>query len=127
MRTVRNAVFCLLLVWSLVIGGCGGSKKADENKPLPQVKAEADKMNAAQLHDMAMKYKEAIEARNADVDKIAAKLKEILPTEAAGGEMEQLKTDLENLMKSVSALQERFQVYYQKLKEKGGDLSGLEI
>jgi hypothetical protein len=31
------------------------------------------------------------------------------------------------LNKSVSALKDRFQVYYDKLKEKGGDISGLNI
>jgi hypothetical protein len=31
------------------------------------------------------------------------------------------------LNKSTEVLAERFQVYYDKLKEKGGDLSGLDI
>ena len=38
-----------------------------------------------------------------------------------------LKTEIENLNGSVSALKERFEVYYKKLKEMGGDLSGLKI
>jgi len=31
------------------------------------------------------------------------------------------------LQKSISALQERFKIYYEKLEEKGGDVSGLQI
>jgi len=44
-----------------------------------------------------------------------------------GDEAKELKTEIEALNKSVSALKERFQVYYDKLKEKGGNLSGLEL
>jgi len=42
-----------------------------------------------------------------------------------GDEAKELKADIENLNKSISALRERFEVYYQKLKAEGGDLSGL--
>ena len=38
-----------------------------------------------------------------------------------------LKTEMDNINKSVSALKERLQIYLDKLKEKGGDLSGLQI
>jgi len=127
MRTVRCMPFwCLLAVWVLAIGGCG-SKKADENKPISEAKAEAEKMDVSQLRNMAMTYKEAIVAKEADVDKVAAKLKEIPIAKMVGDETKQLKTDIDNLTKSISALKERFEIYYQKLKEKGGDLSGLEL
>ena len=53
-----------------------------------------------------------------DINKIA----EMLGDEAKG-----LKAEVDTLTKSVSALKERFQVYYDKLKEKGGDLSGLTL
>ena len=118
--------WCLLAVWALVIGGCGG-KKADENKPVSEVKAEAEKMDIGQLRDMAMKYKELIVTKKADMEKLAAKLKEIPIAQMVGDEAKQLKADIENLTKSISALKERFEIYYQKLKEKSGDLSVLEI
>jgi uncharacterized coiled-coil DUF342 family protein len=116
----------LLAVWALVISGCGG-KKADANKPISEVKAEAEKMDAGQLRNVAMTYKEAIVAKKADLDKVAAKLKEIPVTELLGEKAKNLKADIENLNKAVNALKERFEVYYQKLKEKGGNLSGLEL
>jgi hypothetical protein len=34
---------------------------------------------------------------------------------------------MKEMNKSVSALKERFQIYYNKLKEEGGDLSGLQL
>ena len=127
MRTVKGISICALFALCLlVLHGCG-SKKADENKPLSEAKAEAEKMDVGQLRNMAMTYQEAIVAKKADVDKVAAKLKEIRPYKMVGDETKQLKTDIDNLTKSISALKERFEVYYQKLKEKGGDLSGLEI
>jgi len=105
--------------------GCG--KKADENKPIADVQAEAAKMNVEQLKAKAMAYKDAIVAKKAEIEKITAKITEIPVTEALGTEAKALKAEIENLNKSVTALTERFQVYYSKLKEMGGDISGLEI
>jgi hypothetical protein len=122
---MRTVLWCLLGVCLLVIIGCG--KKADENKPISEVKAEAEKMSAADLRTTAMSYKEAIEAKGKEVEKLAAKLKEIPVAEILGKEAKALKTEMDNINKSVSALKERLQIYLDKLKEKGGDLSGLQI
>ena len=126
MKIVKNAVLCCLIGLCLfAMLGCG--KKADENKTISEVKAEAEKMDTNGLRAMAMAYKEAITAKKGDIEKLTAKLKDIPVTEILGNEATGLKADMENLEKSVSALQERFKIYYDKLKEKGGDLSGLEI
>jgi molecular chaperone GrpE (heat shock protein) len=126
MKTVRNAVLCCLIALCLfAILGCG--KKADENKPISEVKAEAEKMDTDGLRAMAMAYQKAIAAKNSEVEKLTAKLKDIPVTEMLGEEAKELKADIDNLNKSVSALKERFDVYYQKLKEQGGDLSGLQV
>jgi hypothetical protein len=122
---MRTVLWCLLGVCLLVIIGC--SKKADENKPISEVKAEAEKMSAADLRTTAMSYKGAIEAKGKEVEKLAAKLKEIPVADVLGKEAKALKTEMDNINKSVSALKERFQIYLDKLKEKGGDLSGLQI
>jgi len=105
--------------------GCG--KKADENKPISEVKAEAEKMDTDGLRDMAMVYQKSIAAKKGELEKLTAKLKDIPVTEMMGEEAKALKADVDNLNKSLSALKERFEVYYQKLKEQGGDLSGLQI
>jgi len=72
-----------------------------------------------------MDYKKAIVAKEGDVEKLAAQLKEIPVAEMLGEEAKGVKADMEKLQQSVSALQERFQIYYDTLKEKGGDVSGL--
>ena len=126
MKAVRNiSLYLLFVVCLLVAVGCG--KKADENKPISEVKAEAEKMSAGDLRTMAMKNKEAITAKNNEVEKLATKLKEVPATEMLGEEAKGLKAETENLQKSISALQERFKIYYEKLEEKGGDVSGLKI
>ena len=126
MKTIKEAtLYFLLVLCLLVLFGCG--EKADESKPLSEVEAEANQMSVDKLREMAMKYKDAILGKKGEVDKLAAELKDIPITKILGDEAKQLKTEIENLNKSVSALKERFEVYYNKLKEKDGDLSGLEI
>ncbi len=126
MKNVRNAVICSLLALCLcAILGCG--KKADENKPISEVKAEAEKMDTDGLRDMAMVYQKAIAAKSSEVEKLSAKLKDIPAAEMLGAEAKELKADIDSLNKSISALKERFEVYYQNLKDKGGDLSGLGV
>lgn len=126
MGNERNITFyCLLALCSLALLGCG--KKADENKPISDVKAEAETMSIDDLRAMAAAYKDAILAKKAKIGKITAKLKGIPLTEMLGEEAKGLKTDIESLNKSVSALRERFQIYYNKLKEQGGDVSDLTI
>jgi len=105
----------------------GCRKKADETKPMGEVKAEAEKMSIDELRDMALKYKEAILAKQSEIDKVMAQLKEIPITKALGEEAKGLKADIENLTKSVKALKERFEIYYNKIKEQGGDVSDLKI
>jgi hypothetical protein len=108
-----------------ILSGC--AKKADENKPLADVKAEAEQMDADGLRAMAMKYKEAIVAKKEAIKQLEGKLKDIPLTDVAGAEATKLKEDVANLTKSMTALKERFEVYYQSLKAKEGDLTGLEL
>ena len=126
MNIMKNTTFRYLLVFSsLILCGCG--KKADENKPISEVKAEAEQMSAEKLRSMAMMYKDAFMANKNEVEKLASKLKDIPLTKVMGDEAKKFKADIDALNKSISALRERFGVYYEELKEKGGDISGLKI
>jgi uncharacterized coiled-coil DUF342 family protein len=116
----------------IVIAGCllsfiGCGKKANTDKSIANAQAEASKMNAEQLRAKAMEYKDAIVAKKAQIETMTAKLKEIPLTQQTGDEAKELQADIANLGKSLSSLTEKFQVYYNKLKETGGDVSGLEI
>ena len=126
MRTVQGITICALLVTcQLLLCGCGS--KADEKKPISEVKAEAEKMDTGKLRAIAEAYKNAIVAKKGDIEKVTAKLKDVPATELLSKEAKDLKADIENFNKSMTALKERFEIYYQKLKEKGGDVSGLEL
>ena len=118
---------CLILAAACItfLPGCGGS--ADPDRPIGEVKAEADSLDVDGLRAMAMRYKDAIVAKQGDVEKLVEKLKAIPITEALGQEAKDFKVEVESLTKSVKALKERFEVYYDKLKAQGGDLSGLDL
>jgi chromosome segregation ATPase len=110
---------------NVVMGGCDGDG-ADEQKPIGDVQAEVDKLDVDQLRAKAQEYQKQILSKQEEVTKLADKIKEIPVTELLGDEAKNLKADLEDLNKSLKNLKDRFQVYYDKLKEKGGDVSGLE-
>jgi outer membrane murein-binding lipoprotein Lpp len=126
MNTVIKIGLCVLLC-GCVLGFAGCSKKADADKPIADVQAEAAKMDVAQLKAKAIEYKDAIVAKKAEIEKVADKLKAIPIAEQMGAEAKKLQAEVADLNKAVAALTERFQVYYNKLKEMGGDVSGLEI
>jgi hypothetical protein len=99
----------------------------DTTKPLSEVQAQADKMDTGSLKATALKYKDAILAKEADLEKLGAKIKDIPITQALGQEATGLKTDYQNLQTSLKSLKDRFQIYYDTLKKKGGDLSNLSF
>lgn len=145
MRTMSNGIIlCVAVLSLLTVVGC--SKKADENKPaggsakieaeaatvdtqkpVSEIQAEAETLSVEDLKAVAIKYKDAILAKKADVEELAAKVKEIPVTEVLGEEARALQSELKDVESAVTALTERFQVYYNALKEKGADLAGLEL
>jgi hypothetical protein len=100
---------------------------AIETIPVADVKAEAGKMNLEQLKTKATEYKDLIVSKKATLATLTAKLKEIPLTQQMDPEAKGLQANIATLSKSVSALTERFQVYYNKYKEMGGDVSKLGI
>jgi hypothetical protein len=98
--------------------------KVDEDKPISEIKAEAEKMDIRQLKAAAIKYKEALAAKDADVEKTLAKVKPA--GEMTKKESNSLVADVDNATKSIKALDERYRIYYNKFKELGGDVLELE-
>ena len=123
---VTSLLMCVLWVQSCGKNG-GGSQKADENKPIAEIKAEAAKLDVEQLRSVALKYKDALMAKQDEVKKLTDTLAKIPITEKLGKEAQALSADIGNLGKSVSALKERFQIYYDQIKKKGGELKDLTL
>jgi hypothetical protein len=132
MKTVRSICLFLLLMGCL-LAPAGCSKKADrtinadENKPISEVKAEADQMSLQGLRAAAVAYKAAVQAKKAEVEQLVVKFRELPMEEMFGEEAKKLQTEIESANSSIAALTERFELYYEKIKEKGGDLSDLKI
>jgi hypothetical protein len=136
----RNMTWTLALIaiFGLVIlGGCGtpsgtaGASKmsagADETKPIATIKAEIAKMNQKQIKEAGMKYKQAIEAKRGDLTKLAEKIKKTPSATTPGPESDKLMAELETITKSVAALNERLNVYIDKLKEMKVDTADLKL
>jgi uncharacterized protein YlxW (UPF0749 family) len=115
MDKARKITLCVLLVASLfVCTGCG-KKKADPNKPVTEVQAEAEKMDAKQLQAMVDSYTQALNTKKADVEKIVAKLQKVPLTEMVGEDAKNMKADIDSVNKTIAALNERMKIYSDKL------------
>jgi len=121
----KIALLGFAAILSITLFGCG--KKADPNKPITEVQAEADKMDAAKLRQTAMAYKDAITSKKKELDKLAEKISSMGLDKAFSDSAKSLQDDIAKINKSISGLTERFNIYYNKLKEKSGDTSGLNL
>lgn len=121
MKKILLYLLMALCVFALL--ACG-KKGVDTSKAISEVKAEAEKMDVSQLRQMALKYKDAILEKTKEVEQLMAKIK---PTDILSAEAKKIKAEVDDLNKSVGALKERFNVYYDKLKAKDGDVSGLDL
>ncbi len=100
---------------------------ADLEKPVPEVQTQAQTMSVADLRATALQYVQTISVKKEDLQKVLAQVKEIPLAEALSEKAKTLKAEVQKIQTSVKDPTDRFQVYYNKLKEKGGDLSGLTI
>ncbi len=100
---------------------------ADVEKPVAEVQTQAQTMSVADLRATALQYVQAISVKKEALQKAMAQVKEIPLAEALSEKAKTLKAEVEKIQASLKDLTDRFQVYYNKLKEKGGDLSGLTI
>ncbi len=99
----------------------------DLQTPVAQLQAAAQAMSVDALKTKALQYKEAIVGKQADVETLLAKVKGLSISDALGEEGKTVKNDLQSLQTTVSELKDRYQVYYNALKEKGADLTGLAL
>ncbi|MBW8001094.1 MAG: hypothetical protein FVQ80_03625 [Planctomycetes bacterium] len=153
MRDIFKACLCFVLVFCVVLfSGCGKkeSEKAgssetaadvaeqvevveqvkvsldvDINKAVSAIRSEAGKLDVEQLTVLANKYKAAIGEHQVELDGLTAEMKKMDATAMFSEDGQKLMVDVDMLNKSIAALQEHFDIYYNKLKSLGGDVSGL--
>ena len=137
MKTARKInLLSLLVVCCLVVFGCrkkeepgGGTSTntgADQSQAISKAKTDAEKMDVEQLRAAALKCKAAAEAKTAEVEGLAQKLIGAMGADDAD-KRKKLNAQMEELRKSEEALYRQLEVYVNKLKDKGGDVSGLEL
>jgi len=132
---------CLFILVSLAAFGCsekeepavGPNATVQANEPISEVTAKAEKMDVKQLRAIALKYREAIEAKSAEMDKISDQLLKAAVSQVSsdklisGDKVKELKAQSDALSTSIKSLADRFNVYLVKLKEKGEDVTDLEL
>ncbi len=116
------SVFFLL---TILVAGCG--QKADSQKPIEEVRAEAQTMSVAQLEQKAKAYADEIASKRSEADKIKSELSSLKPTELMSEKAKDIKDRAGEVAKEVSALTQRYEIYVSQLKKAGGDISKVQI
>lgn len=118
-------LWSLLILVSVADFGC--SKKEEEEPTEPsfyvRVKTEAEQKEPDLLRIEVMKYKEEITAKKLELEKLRTKLQTV-PFEEIS---EEDAKRLEELNRSITTLRKHYDIYFQELRNKGEDTSGLEI
>jgi hypothetical protein len=94
-RIIFKTSLVVMMATLLIVCGCG--KKADATKPIPEVKAEAEKMDTAQLRSTAMSYKDAIAAKAEEIKAEGMKLKDIPIADMMGPKAKELNAKIDEL------------------------------
>ena len=115
MKKICMIAICAIIT-ALMVSGCGSS--LSEDKPIVEVKQEAQTMDVGQLKTIVEKYQKAIEAKKPELQKLQAKLKEIPITEIMGKDAVSIKGEITALSSSIKALTDRMKVYQSALSQK---------
>ncbi|MHC4926908.1 MAG: hypothetical protein ACYTER_06180 [Planctomycetota bacterium] len=103
------------------------TKDVDLEKTVEQLKTEAAKMSVDDLRAVAVKYKEAIEKKQVDLNAVMKKLQDIPMTEKLGTEAQELTTEMKELTETLKPLTDRLAVYVDAIKAQGGDTADLKV
>ncbi len=123
---MKKILIALSLLSSLFLVACSGGVKAEENKPTAEIKAEAQKLDASALRTKALEYKDAILSKVKELAKYEESLKAIPAAELLGEKAGEIKKQITDVTASLKSLNDRYAIYYDLLKEKAGDLTGLD-
>jgi len=149
---IKGSVVCAAVIIALLAFGC--EKKSEEEKLVSDVIKESKEktketskvvqeaqkevteklaevkpqdMEVGQLRSEAMKLQEQIMSKRTDIDELTEQLKKIPVTEMLGEKAKTLKADIDKLNKIIKELTDQYNLFYNALKAKNGDLSGLKL
>lgn len=109
-------VFIPAILVGLLITGCSGA--ISEDKPISEVKSEAQVMSLEQLKSIVAKYQKVIESKQTEINALKEQLKKIPVAQMLGDEASKIKTEVTNIANSVRALTERLNIYSQSIRNK---------
>jgi len=119
--------YLLFAVLALGIALTGCAKKADTRKPVDQIKAEVQTMSVNDLEAFAKAYAGEIASKKTEVGKIGDQIKALTVSDLMGDKAKNIKDNLSAISGEVEALTVRYQLYADKFREKGGDVSKIQI
>lgn len=110
----------MMMALTLLAGGflMGCGEKVDENRPVEEIRQEAAKLDAAALQKKIDAYKAAIEAKSAELKKVADEVKAIPLTEIASEKSKKLAEEVKQLTESIDKLKDGMAAYAEALTAK---------
>ena len=108
MKKLLTVLACTVLVAGLMTG-CG--KGVDENKPLSEVQTEAAKLDEAALKAKIADCEKFLAEKKAELEKVAAKIKDIPLDKILSEESKKLKEQTEKISESIRKVSAQMKVY----------------
>ncbi len=101
--------------------------QADQEKSTLDVTAGAKEMAIENLRKMAEKYRDVIAEKQQQLMEVAQEYVNMPDAERITAQGHILKAKVDKITRGIDTLKERFGIYYNALKEKTGNLTGLDI
>lgn len=115
MKKLLTVLACTVLAVGFLTG-C--SKGVDENKPISEVKAEAVTLDEASLKARIADCEKFLAEKKAELDKVAAKVKEIPLDKILSEESKKLKEDAAKISESIQKVSAQMKVYADEVATK---------
>ena len=101
--------------------------KIDEGKSIPDITAGAKEMAVENLRKMAEKYRDVVAEKQQQLKEMTQAYLDLPADERQAAIGQIAKTAIDEIKTGLDIMKERFGVYYNVLKEKAGNLTGLDI
>lgn len=122
---LQSFFLTVLISGAFVAAGC--AEKADPKKPVQRIKKEVERMSVEELQSAAEAYAQKLRSQHAEVAKITERMKTISVEEIFSKKTKPIKDRFLSIQVESSALFQRYQIYINKLQEKGVDTSQIRI